>query len=280
MKKSEPEDKVPLRFVSLNLQRRSGEPPADLRARMAEIARVLLHARPDIIAVQEALPDAWRALHDALEPSDDVFCPRVDGKEVGEGVGLFLMGPPETSTPEKTSFWFSDTPDTPSKAWKATHPRVCAGLRIVRKGRPVWCLSLHLDHRSALARRRSLEQLGKWIDDHTADNDSLIIGGDFNMPSTHTDFRALLDARPRLRHAAEHHPVGGAFPTFRGWGPFQWGKARIDHCLHSDDWTCTHYRVRTPRHHGAPLSDHRSVIVDLSPASRRVGLHKPGITYI
>lgn len=252
-----------LRFLSLNLQRRSGEPPGDLHTRMVRIGKFLRDLRPDVIGVQEALPEGWPALHDTLSPADEVFCPRLDGKEVGEGVGLFLMNP-DTRAEARERFWFSKTPDTPSKSWKTVHPRVCAALRFHRGGQSLWCLSLHLDHRSALARRHSLRILSEWIDARVGEEDALLIGGDFNMPSTHPDFRAFLKNRPRLRHAADHHPLAGVVPTFRGWGPFRWGKARIDHCLHRDDATCAHYHARTPRHLGAPLSDHRALVVDLS----------------
>ena len=92
----------------------------------------------------------------------------------------------------------------------------------------------------------------------------MVIGGDFNLTASSREYRSLLHAVPRLQDATEHHPLSSLKPTFRGWGPFQWAKARIDHCLHSREWICTDYRAVTPRTKGQPLSDHRALVVDLS----------------
>jgi endonuclease/exonuclease/phosphatase family metal-dependent hydrolase len=254
-----------MRLVSYNFQNRRGEPPAERQARCERCAAFLKYLKPDVVGLQEVTPDAWKELHRCLGEPASVYLPRVDGQHAGEGTPLFCLNN-RIRIEEKGGFWFSETPDVPSLSWRAAHPRVCAFLQLRD---PVagscWLFNLHLDHKSRAARRNSLRLLRERIEEVTAVGERIVVVGDFNMPGYRKEIRSFLDGDPLLVDATRFHPVGALRPTFLGWGPFRLAKARIDLCLHTKGLRADRYQAVHPEWEDEVISDHRAVVVDLSP---------------
>jgi len=253
-----------MRIVSFNIQNRRGESPQDRAERLQACAAFLKSLEPDLIGLQEVTPDAWNELGEALHNPEAVFTPRVDGMRSGEGAPAICLNP-DMNLLDRKSFWFSETPESPSLSWRAAHPRVCSYLRIEEAAENVlWMFNLHLDHRSRLSRRKSLGLLRERIQELTSSEDGIVICGDFNMPGYRKDIKEFLDGEPRLADATHFHPVGSVRPTYLGWGPLRLARARIDLCLHSENLKVKAYHAENPDWKGRRISDHRAVVVDFS----------------
>jgi endonuclease/exonuclease/phosphatase family metal-dependent hydrolase len=215
-------------------------------------------------------PPAWRILEEKLSPVAVEFVPRGDGQKSGEGSPALCLSR-DWKTEEQQSFWFSPTPERPSLAWGAAHPRICSGLKLRHRNpamKPLWVMSLHLDHRSKNARANSLKLLGKRVRQKLAEGAEVIVCGDFNMAPYRKPLRELITGDGPLRDATHLHPVESLTPTYLGWSLLHLAKARIDHCLHSRGWKTDCYEALMPDHNGQRFSDHRALVVDLSPVQR------------
>ncbi len=238
-----------------------------MQRRMQAIAAFLTELRADLICLQEVTPAAWEVLRERLKPVAAEFCPRKDGRSEGEASPVLCFSR-DWKKELSESFWFSETPDKPSQAWGAIHPRICSGLKLQHRNptmKPLWALSLHLDHRSKPARANSLKLLDERVRRKFADGAEVIVCGDFNMPAYRKPLRELITGDGPLRNATHLHPVESLTPTYLGWSPLRLAKARIDHCLHSKGWKTEAYDAVLPDHQDLRLSDHRALSVDLSP---------------
>lgn len=257
-----------LRIVSFNIENRLGEPIGTRNSRLRHCAAFLKSLEPDLVALQEVEPTAWQCLRDELAVDEAVFTPRADGECTGEGVPVFRLNP-DLAVLDHHSFWFSETPDIPSRSWRAAHPRVCSALRVGDgAAQPLWLFNLHLDHRSRQARVRSLDVLRDHLRELTAPDDRIIICGDFNMPGYRKSLRNFLHGEPKLRDATQHHPIGALRPTYLGWGPLRLARARIDLCLHSQNLRVKSYHAVNPEWQGRWISDHRALVVEFATESR------------
>jgi len=235
---------------------------------MHAVADFLLQRVPDMICLQEVVPAAWTVLKQKLSPIAAEYCPRGDGYREGEASPVLCFSR-DWDMIEKESFWFSETPDEPSRAWGAAHPRVCSGLKLQHRNPempPLWVMSLHLDHHSKQARANSLALLEQSVRRRLDDGAEVIVCGDFNMPAYRKPLRERITGDGPLRDATHLHPVDTLKPTYLGWSPLHLAKARIDHCLHSNGWKTDSYDAVMPHYQDQRLSDHRALCVDLSPS--------------
>lgn len=261
-----------LRVASFNVQKRPSERPAHLRSRMAAVASLIRSIRPDVVCLQEVLPEGYPILVEKLAPREAVFHPREDGFRTGEAVPILLLSD-RFSAVRSDRFWLSPTPDQPSIAWRARCHRL-AGVLGIRpaeaEGPCIWIVNLHLDHRSRESRARSLDLLrSRLLAYGLGAQDEVLLCGDFNMRPKDPLLARLQKGRPRFLDAASIVPEPTRrLPTFEGWSPLRLGRGRIDYCYHTPGLRCTDYGVVPAKLHGPRLSDHNPVRIgfDLRPA--------------
>ncbi len=259
-----------MKLVTFNMQNRPAEPRAERRERLARIAGLLRSTEPDLVCLQECLIDDFEFLRTALAANRAGFTPRDDGQTLGEGNPIFLMNSRWEMLGFHT-FWLSATPEAPSRSWRSAHHRIASVMKIRYAGedrRQIHVLNVHLDHRSALARRKSLvlirRELQRWFE--SPDN-AFIVCGDFNIRPRRLQGTGFIgepiinetnNSMVMLDPAIRMDPVQDG-PTFLGAGRFGLFRARIDYCLHSDNLKCLEYGVTDPDWEGRRLSDHRIV---------------------
>ncbi|HLV31902.1 MAG TPA: endonuclease/exonuclease/phosphatase family protein [Chitinispirillaceae bacterium] len=143
----------------------------------------LLNKRgPDIIGTQEALRFQLDDIKDDLKHYSQLGSARDDGFEKGE-YSAILYKTKRFEIIESETFWFSDTPSVPgSSHWGNKLPRICTWAlfkeRSTRKG--LYLFNLHLDHKSAFSRQKSINLLVNKIV-HRKTALPVIITGDFNV---------------------------------------------------------------------------------------------------
>ena len=144
------------------------------------------------------------------------------------------------------TFWFSPTPDVPSKGWDGKYNRICSwGLfRHKASGKKVCFMNIHFDHRGVQARIESAKQLVAYVKKRCK-GVSVIISGDFNVSQTSESYKYMADSKvlkdtydvAKYRFA----PTG----TFNGFNPSRYTTHRIDHIFVSKRLKVSRYGVLT-----------------------------------
>ena len=253
------------RLSSFNIQ--FGAAAAWLRKREA-LAAHLRELQTDVLCLQEVSSEGFAWLRKELGDPPAVGVGREDGINRGEHAPIFVLNSNWTMRDGGT-FWFSDTPDRPSRSWGAAHPRICSWAQIDRgdaANNTLTIFNLHLDHRSRRARTASVALLHTQVE-RLAPTGHVVLCGDFNLRAHNPLYPRLLDGNRTFADAAlaaqdTANSTVAVTPTWLGWGRFGWGRARIDYVLSDQNLPVHRYHVGDHRHQGLPVSDHRPVVVD------------------
>ena len=250
----EERDPEHLRLVTLNVAhgRKRGphqilQPRARLEQNLRDVAAALLHASPDVVALQEADgPSSWSGRFDHVATIAEMA--RLEHHFRGDH-GLFRLGDlelqygtallsrQELGDPESHAF---------DKNWRDTKGFVVARVEVPQWGDlDVDVVSVHLDSLAHHVRRRQSGHMAEVIRSRSRPT---ILLGDLNSDARAT--QAMLEQELGLRHC----PVSRT-PTYPAIRPLR----RLDWVLVSDeiDFACQH--VVLPHR----VSDHLAVVADL-----------------
>ncbi|HSI69568.1 MAG TPA: endonuclease/exonuclease/phosphatase family protein, partial [Gillisia sp.] len=110
---------------------------------------------PDVLGVQEALHGQMEHIKDNVADYQYVGAARDDGKTKGEYSAIFYNSS-KFELLEESTFWLSETPNSPSKGWDASFPRVCTYVKLKEKesGKEFWVFNTHFDHEGDEAREK------------------------------------------------------------------------------------------------------------------------------
>ncbi|ELZ51746.1 endonuclease/exonuclease/phosphatase [Halorubrum coriense DSM 10284] len=250
------------------------------------VGRLVRFHRPDVAAFQEPVPEQRRDLRQRLPEYEFVGRGReADGE--GEGCPIGVRSD-RWAVVDSDTFWLSETPETPSTGWGATHPRIATWARVRDResGDALRVVNTHFDHVSADARREAARLLRERVPEiatsdgvETAGEAPVVLVGDLNCtpgsdphrilvgddaerdadaPGTATDAPALRDAAAAadLRHGPE--------TSLTDFARLIDGR-RIDHALVSPGVSVEAFATLTDRDdRGRYPSDHLPVLARLS----------------
>lgn len=256
-------DRAPLNVATYNLRLDTASDGPNAWPHRREAVKALIRRHGfDLFGTQEALPGQIADLG-SLEEYAHVGVGRDDGKRAGEHSAIFYRRA-RFELLAHGDFWFSQTPDVPSKGWDA---RCCnrlaswARLRDKASGKTLAVVSVHFDHEGEIARRESARLLLQWLEGQ-APGDARIALGDFNsspdteqirrMQATMGDARALSEAPP-------YGPEG----TFNGFAMGQAPGPRIDYIFVGPRIRVLDYAVLTDSDGQRYPSDHFPVLARL-----------------
>ncbi len=176
----------------------------------------------DICGMQEALVNQCNYLDSVLQDYSYIGVGRDDGKEKGEFSPIFYnhtrLKPLESGT-----FWLSETPNTPGKAWDANLPRIVTWAKFKYKGktRSFYIFNTHFDHQGVMARRESAKLLLIKVKE-IAGNKNAIITGDFNATPADEPIQILTDVKNPIHFFdTEHSSSSGHFGAYSSFNGFQ-----------------------------------------------------------
>lgn len=162
--------------------------------RKANVGKLLAYYAPDLLGMQEVLPNQMQDLKQLLPQYTALGVGRDDGKDQGEYSPVFFRTD-RFDLLKSGNFSLSQQPDSFGiLGWDAACNRVCtwALLRDKQSGREVAYFNTHLDHIGVTARREGsrliLERLQEIAPDVPA-----IITGDFNCPPDDEPARVLTE---------------------------------------------------------------------------------------
>ena len=221
--------------------------------RRSELVDLILHKDPDLIGLQEVMPDQRAYLEAQLGAYTWLGTGREGEMTEGESAPL-LFKKDRFEWIEGGTFWLSKTPKQPSLGWDAAFKRtvVYALLRNRETGHELLVLNTHFDHKGKEARRSSAQQILDFINEKKAKHQGLILMGDLNCKDTDPPMQLLTKA---LRDSFALNS-NGPKATFNGFDLESEPKDRIDYILYQKLEVVDFKILDQRKKDGKYLSDH------------------------
>ena len=208
---------------------------------------------PDIVGIQEALPDQVAYLKNILLPDyKAIGVGRENGRHEGEHMEI-IYNKKTVKLLKWGTFWLSETPDKPSMGWDAACYRTAtwALMKEKKSGKKFYMVNTHLDHVGTEAREKGLKLICDRIAGMNKDGLPMVLTGDFNMeisdPSMAPIKAAMKNARTTGVKTDDHF-------TYNGWGK---ASDTIDYVWYSGFSSCTEFETVTkPYMDRTFISDH------------------------
>lgn len=231
-------------------------------ARAGKMIDFLNREQPDVVCVQEALPDQVEALANGLSGYAYIGRSREKSKKKGEATTIFYKTE-RVSMREQGYFWLSDESDKAgSVGWDAALPRIVnwGFFRDEGTGKSFYLFNTHFDHKGKKARQQS----SKLIVSKSRKISSrypVVLCGDLNMEPTDANMENFkLAGFTDTRSASGVEPKGPEETCFGFNVEAESGK-RIDYIMTRNEVTVKSYSVLTEAENGYYLSDHLPVMV-------------------
>lgn len=205
---------------------------------------------PDVLGVQEAMPNQMKEMDSLLEDYSYVGVGRDDGKDSGEYSAIFYKKD-NLKVLESSTFWLSETPQKVSMGWDAVCNRVCtyALFKNKRTKQKFWVFNTHFDHVGEIARKASAILLIQKIKELNTKNLPVILMGDFNLEPESENITYITTHLKDSKEVSLSKPFGPS-GTFNGFNFHEPVTRRIDyifvsskikvntHAVLSDNWDC------------------------------------------
>lgn len=217
---------------------------------------------PDILGVQEVLPNQMKDMDGLLVDYNFVGVGRDDGKDKGEYSAIFY-NKKTFKVLKSSTFWLSDTPENVSMGWDAVCNRVCtyALLKKKKTNKKLWVFNTHFDHVGAEARKNSAILIIKKIKEINTNNLPVVLMGDFNMEAAHESIQYV---KTYLKDSQEISKiVFGPTGTYNGFNFNEPVTRRIDFIFVSPRVNVNKYAVLSDSKDCKYPSDHLPVYVDI-----------------
>lgn len=205
---------------------------------------------PEVLGVQEAMPNQMKEMDSLLEDYSYVGVGRDDGKDSGEYSAIFYKKD-NLKVLESSTFWLSETPQKVSMGWDAVCNRVCtyALFKNKRTKQKFWVFNTHFDHVGEIARKASAILLIQKIKELNTKNLPVILMGDFNLEPESENITYITTHLKDSKEVSLSKPFGPS-GTFNGFNFHEPVTRRIDyifvsskikvntHAVLSDNWDC------------------------------------------
>ena len=219
----------------------------------------------DIFGIQEGF---HHQIMDILEPGGYSYIGvgRDDGENAGEHSAIIFKRD-RFNVLDKGDFWFSETPEIPSKGWDATCcNRICswAKFKDMDSGKEFYIFNVHYDHQGKEARKQSSLLLTSKIREIAGDY-PVIATGDFNaVPESEAIEIILKDGLLKDSYNVSIQAPYGTIGTSNSFNQNSKMQNRIDYVWVTNDIMVNKYAVLNDVHYGHFPSDHFPVMVKVS----------------
>jgi len=233
--------------------------------RIGAVTNLIQKYNPDLLGVQEALPNQMADLSKNLPGYQYVGVGRDDGKEKGEFSAIFYKQDRFEVTFQKTK-WLSETPDIAgSKSWDAAITRIVtyAHMKDKASGKEFVYFNTHFDHIGKEARLNSALLIKRFIAEETRGHHTpALVSGDFNSEPPDPPYQNMIQpGEVRLIDSRPHDSTTG---TFCGFEVNKMACRTLDYIFHSPDWKTLDYRIIQDHNGTYYPSDHLPVMATFS----------------
>ncbi len=164
---------------------------------------------------------------------------------------------------DRGTFWLSETPEQAgSVGWDASLPRIASWGKFVHKttAKVFFHFNTHFDHKGEKARQNSAKLILQSID-RIAENETILVTGDFNIEPTSLAYETLSASLDDSFDRAQEHDKSEATCL-----EFKVGESkgvRIDYIFSRGVEEIASYKTLTENEQGYYPSDHVPVLVEL-----------------
>ncbi|MCP4052404.1 MAG: endonuclease/exonuclease/phosphatase family protein [Mesoflavibacter sp.] len=183
---------------------------------------------PDVLGVQEAMPNQMKDLDSLLTDYSFVGVGRDDGKDEGEYSAIFYKKN-DLEVVKSSTFWLSQTPNKVSMGWDAVCNRVCTYALFQHKKtkETFWVFNTHFDHVGEVARQKSATLILERISTLNTKNYPVLLMGDFNLEPDSKPIQIITSTLDDSKNIAKL--AFGPEGTFNGFHFDKTVKRRIDY---------------------------------------------------
>ncbi len=233
--------------------------------RKALVSGLINYHQPDLLGVQEALPEQIDDLEKLLPQFSYYGVGRDDGKRQGEFSAIFYRKDRFKPLGSGT-FWLSDTPNVPgSKGWDAAITRICSWVKFQdqQTNKTFYHFNTHFDHRGEKARENSSRLIVSKIKQMVGQL-PVVITGDFNVPATATAYTTMVTGTG-LQDAQQltEIPTYGPDQSFNGFKFGQMPSAKIDFIFVRTGIRVKRHAIITDSFENRYPSDHFPVLAEI-----------------
>lgn len=232
------------------------------------VAATIRFHKIDIAGLQEALAHQVKDLERLLPEYGWFGVGRDDGKEAGEFAPVFYRKD-RLKILHRSTFWLSDSPEKPGKAWDAALPRIVTWGKIedTWTGRIFFFFNTHFDHVGEEARIKSAELLLRKIDETTGES-PVILTGDFNCTEKDPPYKILTSGIAQIPGLSDVHSLTkskpyGSVQTFNGFRDMILPDQRIDFIFAAPSVHVHRCGTISERWDGRFVSDHNAVLAEI-----------------
>ncbi|MCK7590672.1 endonuclease/exonuclease/phosphatase family protein [Subsaxibacter sp. CAU 1640] len=218
---------------------------------------------PDILGVQEAMPNQMKDMDSLLNDYSFVGVGRDDGKDSGEYSAIFY-NKTKFKVIKSSTFWLSETPDKVSMGWDAVCNRVCtyALFENIKNKERFWVFNTHFDHVGVTARANSTCLILSKIKEFANGKLPVFLMGDFNLEPETENIQLIKATLEDSKDVSQMQPFGPS-GTFNGFKFDEAVTRRIDYIFVSKkNIKVNKYAVLSDNENLKYPSDHLPVYIE------------------
>ena len=221
--------------------------------RKDDALKLMNYYHPDVMGVQEAVPQQMADIKTGLKNYDFVGVARDDGANKGEYSAIFY-NTEKLQVLQSGTFWLSETPEKPSKGWDAAYNRICtyALIKTKKGGKKFWAFNVHFDHVGNVARENSAKLILEKIKTLNTGNFPVVLTGDFNLTDKTEPVKIISKTMADSFYNCRK-PHYGPTGTFTGFDVNTVPKDRIDY-IFTKGLSCQSIRTINDRRENGSIS--------------------------
>ena len=223
--------------------------------------RMLLAERPDVVGMQEEMPDQEAYLREHLKSIyDGVSISRDPNNREDEACAIFYNKNKYDLVGTNT-FWLSETPDVPSRGWDGKYKRIVTYVHIKDKksGQLYLVFNTHLDHKGVVAREKSLQLIADSAIAIGGDTIPMFVMGDLNVTPDAPELAPMWNT---MKLAQREAPITDTSYTFHGYKP---NKGKMIDYIYYRNASALEFRILREGYGVPYLSDHYPIMAVFTP---------------
>jgi endonuclease/exonuclease/phosphatase family metal-dependent hydrolase len=228
--------------------------------RKDKVFQLINEQAPDILGIQEGLPNQVKDLAKQFSNYFYVGVGREDGNDKGEYSAIFFLKKKFKLITSET-FWLSPTPTIAgSKGWDAAITRICtyAKVQYLPNKKELFVFNTHFDHVGETARVESAKLILKIINEKVGTL-PVILCGDFNSEPSNGAYKILAACKePELIESSTLNPIKDNC-TFTGFAVNGGICKQIDFIFYSKQFSLIQNKTITQNNGQYYPSDHLPV---------------------
>jgi endonuclease/exonuclease/phosphatase family metal-dependent hydrolase/lysophospholipase L1-like esterase len=230
--------------------------------------KMLLAEKPDVVGMQEEMPDQEAYFREHLASLyDGVAISRDPDNREDEACAIFY-NKNKFDLVRTNTFWLSETPDVPSRGWDGKYKRIVTYVHLQAKksGQQYLVFNTHLDHKGVVAREKSLQLIADSAISIGGDSVPMFVMGDLNVTPDAPELAPMWNS---MRLAQREAPVTDTLYTFHG---YKEGKGKIIDYIFYRNASPLEFRILRDGYGVPYLSDHYpiSAVFSTEPVSKEV----------